>query len=421
MFEAFSYPNGLKAVVSKQLGTKAVTVLVMVKVGSRFENKNLNGIAHFTEHLMFKGTKRRPSTFKISRELDSIGADYNAFTSKEFTGYYIKTDSKHLSLALDMLADMLQNSKLDSKEITREKGVIIEEINMYEDAPMMLLDDIFDLAAYPGSQLGRNVAGSKKTVNSFTRVDFVNFIKKYYVANNMLVAVSGNIEISSTQEIIQKFFKNLKIAKIKPPRAYHLSQSKPRVYIKHKQTEQIHLALGYVSNINHKSKALLPLKVANVVFGGNMSSRLFINIREREGLCYYIRSRLNTYIDVSNFTVFAGLDKSRINSAVKLILKEFNKLKTLGISKDEFFKAKEYIRGKTVLALEDSANIAQWYADRWLNNESLETPERYLQRMDALKITEVQAALRIVMKPAFLNLAVIGQDIEEQSLLHIIS
>lgn len=421
MFETFSYPNGLQSVISTQSGTSAVTVLVMVKVGSRFENKKINGIAHFTEHLMFKGTTRRPSTLKISRELDAVGADYNAFTAKEFTGYYIKTDAKHLKLSLDMLADMLLNSKLDPKEIEREKGVIIEEINMYEDAPMMLLDDVFDMAAYPGSNLGRNVAGSKTTVSSFRRNDFVNFIKKYYIATNMLVAISGNVDIKQAHTLVEKFFKKSKSGKKDSAPIYKIVQTKPRVYVKPKATEQIHLALGYVNNINHKSKGLLALKVANVVFGGNMSSRLFINIREREGLCYYIRSRINTYIDVGNFTVFAGLDKSRIHPAVKLILKEFNKLKTHGITADEFSKAKEYIRGKTILALEDSANIAQWYADRWLNNEKFETPEQYLRKLDLLKISEIKTALQSTMKQTYLNLAVIGEDIKEQSLLKIIS
>lgn len=416
MFYKYKYKNGLTAIVSPQAGTKAVTVLVAVKVGSRYEDKKYNGIAHFTEHLMFKGTTRRPSTLKISRELDAVGADYNAFTGKEYTGYYIKTDSERLDLSLDVLADMLQNSLLDKKEIEREKGVIIEEINMYEDAPMLMLEDEFDACAYPESQLGRNIAGSKETVNSFTRKDFVDFIQRYYTATNMLVVIAGKVDQSSAQKYIEKLFKSLKRGKFTQVNKVKIKQSQPKILLKEKQTEQTHLALGFISNINHRSSATLPLKIANVAFGGNMSSRLFINIRERQGLCYYVRSRVNTYYDVGSLVVYAGLDKTRLEQAVGLIIKEYKKIKTQGINQGEFNKAKDFIRGKTILALEDSSQVAQWYADRWLSGQKLETPEKYLNRLETVTLQSIKTALQQTINLKKLNLAIIGQAIDQKNL-----
>lgn len=421
MFYQYKYKNGLTAIISPLTGTKAVTVLVLVKVGSRSEEKKYNGIAHFTEHLMFKGTTRRPSTLKISQELDAIGADYNAFTGKEYTGYYIKTDSKYLNLSLDILADILQNSLLAEKEIEREKGVIIEEINMYEDAPMMMLEDEFDACAFPNSQLGRNIAGNKETVNAFTRKDFVNFINRYYTAANMLVVISGNVDQISAHKYIEKFFRYLKKGRVNKINKIKIRQNQPKILLKEKQTEQMHMALGFVAGINHRSAATLPLKIANVAFGGNMSSRLFINIRERQGLCYYVRSRVNTYHDVGSFVVYAGLDKHRLEQAISLIIKEYKKIKIQGITKNEFSKAKDFIFGKTVLSLEDSSQVAQWYADRWLNGQKIETPEDYLKRLEKVSLSSIKTALQQIINIKRLNLSIIGKIKDKRGLTKFIS
>ncbi len=410
MFERFKYKNGLQAIISPLESTKAVTVLVMVRVGSRNEKKSINGIAHFTEHLMFKGTKRRPNTLAISKELDAIGADYNAFTSKEYTGYYIKVNSSHLNIAIDMLSDMMLNSKFDTGEIEKEKGVIVEEINMYEDAPMMMIDDLFDKLAYQDSQLAWEVLGSPKTVNDMKRNNFLGFKNDFYNPNNMLISIAGDIKNSEeVSKLIEKYFiKNSKKNKNNNYQKYILNQSGPQVFIKKKDTKQVHLALGYVNNINYQSNDLLPLKLASIAFGGNMSSRLFINIREKRGLCYYIRSRVNTFQDVGNFSVQAGLDKDRIDLAISLIIKEMKKLSDQGITVSELKKAGEYFKGKMILALEDSANIAQWYAEKWLFAKKLNTPEDIIKKIDSITLTEVNKVLKKIIRKNYLNLALIG-------------
>ncbi len=410
MYSKLKFANGLKVIINPQKSTAAATILVMVKVGSRYESKSLAGIAHFTEHMMFKGTKKRPDTLSISQELDSIGADYNAFTSKEYTGYYIKAQARQLPLAIDILSDMISNSKFDEVEIEREKGVIIEEINMYEDSPMMMLDDVFDGLAYKGSSLSRDVAGSKKTVASLNRDNFIKFIGNYYKPDNILVSISGQVDVDKTAKLLDRKFKAFK-GKLGAPKEYNrfnIRQQNPRSIIKKKKTEQVHLALGFVNKVNYRSKSLLPLQLASIVLGGNMSSRLFINIREREGLCYYIRSKVNTLADGCNFTVYAGLDKSRLAKAIGLIMKELSKLKKRGITGKELAKAKEYLQGKLILGLEDSAQVAQWYAEKWLLANKIETPEEFLTRLRAVKRTEVNRALAQIVKEKCLNLALIG-------------
>jgi len=421
MFQQVKYKNGLTSVISPLAGTKAVTVLVAVRVGSRYETDRTNGLAHFTEHMMFKGTTRRPSTLKISRELDSIGADYNAFTGKEYTCYYIKTDAQYLVLALDILADMLQYSLFAKKEIEREKGVIIEEINMYEDAPMMILEDVFDESAFPQSQLGKNIAGSKDTVSAFKKEDFIKFFHRYYTAKNMLVVVAGHIDQPSVTRQVEKFFGQIKPGKKGNFKKNIIRQNKAKVFLKEKPTEQIHMALGFVGDIKHNSIHTLPLKIANVAFGGNMSSRLFINIREREGLGYYIRSQVNSFADNGTWAVYAGLDKDRLLQAVSLITKEFVSLKKRGLSSVEFDKAKNYIHGKSILAFEDSSRIAQWYADRWLDNLPLETPLQYLAKVKDVKLSSARSAWQRIIDSHRLNLAVVGGGLSKENLFKLIN
>lgn len=410
MYSKLQLVNGLKIVINPQPSTAAATILVMVPVGSRFERKSIAGLSHFTEHMMFKGTKKRPDTLSISQELDSIGADYNAFTAKEYTGYYIKAQASQLPLAIDILSDMLRNSKFDANEIEREKRVIIEEINMYEDNPMMILDDVFDSLAYKGNTLARDVAGSKETIATMTKDDFVKFVGDYYMPDNMLVSISGQVDVDKVARLLERKFKARK-GKVGFPKEFNkftIRQNKPRVYIKKKKTEQVHLALGFVNRVGYRSKILLPLQLANIVLGGNMSSRLFINIREREGLCYYIRSKINTFADGSNFTIYAGLDKSRLEKAIELIMKELTKLKERGITSKEVKKVKEYVQGKLILSLEDSAHVSQWYAEKWLLNKKIETPEEFLARLKNIKQVEVNRALKLVLKENFLNLVLIG-------------
>ncbi len=411
MFYQTTLPNKAKVLIAPTNSTKAATLLVMFKVGSRYENKSKNGLAHFTEHMMFKGTKRRPTTLHIAKELDAIGADYNAFTSKEYTGYYIKAEASHLQLAADVLSDMLFNSQFNPAEIERERKVIIEEINMYEDMPMALIEDVFDSLAYHGNSLAWDVIGSKQTVSNVQRSDFVGFTNKFYQPSNMFISIAGAVEPGTVEAVMKKFFsKQNKPVKSNSFRPVKIRQRRPQIHLKAKETEQVHLALGFVGSIGYQSNLLLPLQIANIALGGNMSSRLFIAIREREGLCYYIRSRVNTYQDVGNWTVYSGLDVSRLDLAVKLIVSELRRFRKQGITKKELENAKEYLKGKIVLRLEDSANLAQWFAEYAMFKRKVLTPTEVIKKIDKIDLSTVNRAIERVMKESRLNLAIIGPD-----------
>ncbi len=420
MFKQYKLKNGLRVIHSPLHETEAVTVLILFKVGSRYERRNINGISHFVEHLMFKGTKKRPTTLDISKELDGIGASYNAFTSKDHTGYYIKASHDKIELLLDMLSDMLFNSKFDPTEIERERKVIIEEINMYEDNPMMMAEDFFEQAVYEGSTLGWQIAGPKEVIRKVTRNDIVQYFNRFYGLRNMIVGIAGNTSKNIIQRV-QHYFNQPDPNKRYPafPPA-HVRQTKPRVRVKFKETEQVHLMCGYPS-YSYYDKRLYPLMLLSIILGGNMSSRLFISIRERKGLCYYIRAGVNIYEDTGNFAVQAGLDRKRIHEAIRAIHGELVQAARQGVTPDELQKAKDFLKGKLILDFEDSEQIASYYTRQALLKKRVLSLDEYFRRIDAVGRVGVQTVARDIMRKNRLNLTLIGpykQAKEFETLLH---
>jgi predicted Zn-dependent peptidase len=400
--------NGLRIVLSPLHETKAVTVLVLVKVGSRHETRSINGASHFVEHLMFKGTKKRPNTQVISRELDSIGAEYNAFTGKDLTGYYIKAAADKLELALDMLSDMLFNSKFEEKEINRERGVIVEEINMYEDNPIMYVDNIFEELIYYGSSLGRLISGPRKVIKSVSRASLVKHKDSFYNPANMLVSVAGHISEDKTMRLIKRYFKKPhKNDRLKAYKRFKYQHKRPHAKVMHKETEQAHLALG-TPGYQYKDKRLFAAGLLSIIMGGNMSSRLFINIREKQGLCYFIKMTTNTYEDTGNMLIQAGLDKARIEEAITAILAELKRVKDIGVTAEELKRSKEFLKGKIILDLEDSSSVADWFGKQLLFKDKVETPDERFARFAKVTRADVQQVAKHLFRKANLNLAVIG-------------
>ena len=402
-------PNGMRAIVTNQPGTEAVTVMVFARVGSRRENNRITGIAHFVEHLVFKGSKNYPTTSHISKALDSVGAEFNAFTSKDYTGFYVKVDKQHIDLAMSVLGDMIFYPLYDEQEFQREKGVIIEEMNMYEDTPMYMTEEYFEEQLYgAGSDLGRLIIGNKKSITKMTRQDIVDFHKKYYQPNNIVISVAGSIS-DNVEKKLKKYFNKKQTNKSGVLKTKKLKKLPPKqaVLIKQKETEQIHIAVGLPVNLSYGHKNLLIAKLANIVFGGNMSSRLFINIRERQGLGYYIRAGLNLYEDVANWQVTAGVDKNRLDKAIQLIVKEWNKL-AKGITKSEFEQAREYLKGKMALQMEDSSNLAQWYAKQELFDVKLSDPVIIKEKLAKITKEDVNKWLQTQVKLSQLRLTLVG-------------
>lgn len=398
----------MTVLLTPQKETKAVTVLVLVGVGSRYESDKIAGISHFLEHMMFKGTQKRPTTLDLSKELDQVGAEYNAFTSEDRTGYWIKINSEHLELALDMLSDMLSNSKLEEKEIRREKGTILEEINMYEDDPRRYSGILLGETIFKGNSLGRDIAGSKQTVRATNRAKMLRYKNEHYTAKNMVISVAGNLKEKVTQELIDKYFgtgfKNKDLIKFDK---FKSTQTEPQINLKYKDSAQAHLAFGFLGP-GLKSKDLKTAQLLSIILGDSMSSRLFINIRERHGLCYYIFCRPDLYQDIGSLDIHAGLDKKRIYKAVELILKELRKIKTEGVTNEELKKAQEFFKGKLILNLEDSHDIAAWYGGQQLLIGKTKTPQEKIKEIMSVKKDDVDHLAKKIFQTKKINLALIG-------------
>lgn len=404
-----TFPNGLKAIVAPLKDTKTITLLVLVKVGSRYEKLTLNGVSHFIEHMMYKGTAKRPTTLHISKELDGVGAEFNAFTGKDQTGYYIKINHEKNRLAFDILSDMLKNSLFDSTELNRERKVIEEEINMYKDNPQIYIESLFEELLYgEKNSLGQLISGPKSVIRGVPRAQILNYKKKYYQPQNMLVIIAGKINQTQGFNLIKKYF-NFGRSQNKIPAFAKVKviQNTPRAKVEYKDTEQVQLCLGFPA-YSYFHKNLETLFLLTIILGGNMSSRLFINIRERLGLCYFIRSSINIYEDTGNFVIQAGLDKKRIKQAITKILEEVQKIKEQGITPDELEKAKEHFKGRLTLQMEDSEQIAAWFGTQQLLAGKTLTLEQRFKRIEKVKLNDVQMVAKDVFKTAKINLALVG-------------
>ena len=408
MFKKTFLKNGLRIITAPMNGTETVTVLVLVGTGSRYETKDINGISHFLEHMMFKGTTKRPNAIDISRELDSIGAEYNAFTSKEYTGYYAKSSNENLELITDVVSDIFLNSKLDAEEIEREKGVITEEINMYLDDPPRHVGELFETLLYGDQPSGWNIAGEKEIIQKLTRNNFVNYFDSHYVAKDTIIAVAGNVDKEKVRdELIPKFFKGSRIGDKLDRFPISESQDKPEIIIKYKKTDQTHFILG-VRAYDIFSPKKEAAQVLSVILGGGMSSRLFISVRERQGLAYYISSSLDLYTDHGYLGTQSGVNNGKAEKAIETVLKEYKNIKDNLVPEEEIKKAKEFIKGRLVISLEQSDDLASFYANQWLLKDETLTPEEKLSKIMAVTADEVQAVAKEIFKPEKLNLALIG-------------
>ena len=333
--------NGLRIITIPMKRNPSVTCLVMVEAGSKYEVKEKNGLSHFLEHMCFKGTKRRPKAADISRELDSIGAEYNAFTGQEYTGYYAKAHPKHISKILEVISDMYLNPIFDEQEIEKEKGVIVEEINMYEDMPQRHVHDLWSELLYGDQPAGWNIAGPREVVKAMKREDFVKYRGEHYVAKGTMITIAGDFAEAKILKEMEKLFTQVSVAKKYDKKKVVERQSTPQILVKFKETDQAHLILG-VRSYPILDKRTITLGVLNTVLSGGMSSRLFQKLRDKMGVCYYVRSENNPYTDHGNLAVSTGVDTKRVPEVLAAILNEFFRLKNQLVPVDELTKAKDY-------------------------------------------------------------------------------
>lgn len=407
--------NGLRVITVPMPSFESATVMVMVGAGSRYENENNNGISHFLEHMAFKGTNKRPSAMDIASLIDGIGGEFNAFTSKEVTGYFVKAAKNHAELCLDVLSDMLQNSKLDELEIEKERGVILEEINLYEDTPARKIGDVYESLLYGDTPMGWDIAGRKDVIRKITRADFVDYMGSLYSAKNMVVVVAGGVIPDQIEAMAKKYFAKMPNFDTVNYTPLVENQVKPSLNIKHKETEQVHIALGFRTvPLEHQDR--FALSVLGSILGGGMSSRLFSEVREKRGLAYYVRTSSENYQDAGNMVSTAGLDSKRIEDGIKVIIEQYAKFSEgkAEITKTELAKAKEYIKGHLVLEEEDSRFMAAFYAQNELLEKQMETPEDVIESIMKVKMEEVEEVAKKYFKNETLNLAIIGNFKDEE-------
>ena len=409
-YHKYTLSNGLKLIMVPMPGLPSATVTVWVKTGSRNEEARVNGISHFLEHMMFKGSQKRPSAKAISEAVDAIGGEFNAGTGKEWTDFYIKARVETLETVMDVLSDMLINPLIDKKEVEREKGVICEEIAMYEDTPMMHIGDIFERTIFSGNPLGWDTTGSAKTVKGITREDFIAYRKDHYFANNMLLTISGGIDSKKTIELAEKYFNKIINAKSQMLNAkFESEQTKPQILILPKKGEQAHLILGFRGN-PRGYKNRYAESILSTILGGGMSSRLFIEVRERRGLAYAVKTSIDRFMDTGYMATYAGVDPAKATEAIKVIKEQYFGISNgqLPISGSELTKAKEYIKGHIALALEDTQAVNSFFGEEILFLGEAKTPEEIFAKNDAVSIADVIAEAKKLFTPDRLNLAVIG-------------
>jgi len=411
-YHLFTLKSGLRVLLFPMPRLESATVMVGVGAGSRYENRRINGLAHFLEHMAFKGTKKRPTTKHIASEVEAVGGVFNAFTDKEFTGYWVKLPVRYLPLACDILSDMLTSSLLKQEEIDRERGVIIEEINMREDVPMTKAAVEFERLLYGDNPMGWDIAGEKETVSKITRRDFLDYMSRLYFAKNMVVAVAGGIKkgekliklISNYFGSLQKVSKNItKPISVRPGEG----QTKPRLKLIFKKTEQAHFCLG-VPGYSLKNKRRWAAGVLTAILGGGMSSRLFLEIRERRGLAYYVGSEAEFYTDSGYIVSRAGVKTEKINEAIKVTLEEMEKLATKKVSQKELAKAKEMLKGHLILSLEDSQNVAQRGATQLILEGKVRMPTQALAEIDKVTAGDAQQVARDLFRREKINLTIVG-------------
>lgn len=420
-FSKTTLPNGLRLITVPMPDVRSATLMILVNAGSRYEEERVNGITHFLEHMLFKGTKKRPTAKMLSEVIDEIGGEWNGSTGKETCAYYIKSAAHNLPKAYDILCDMLTGSILDSKEIEREKGVIKSEIAMYEDMPPRRVGEIFEELLYPDASLGWDIAGTPASVDRVKREDFAKLYSEVYVPENMVVVVTGGVDEEEVKGLTGKYLgeleESLKNREHSLEDAEDMGhrerqvfiQDGPRVMLREKKTDQAHMVLGVRGNPRgHKDR--WTEEVLATILGGGMSSRLWIAVRERRGLAYYVRADVEHYEDNGYFAVSAGVDPEKIDQAIKVILSELKKISNskFKISNKELRKAKEYIKGHMFLGLEDTRAVAAYLGTFELLEDKIITPDEVADQIDRVTGEDVVRAANNFFIEDKLNLAIIG-------------
>ena len=407
MFSKTTLKNGLTLITVPMPHLDSVTTLVAVGAGSRYETRNINGISHFLEHMFFKGSRKYPTAEEIATIVDGLGAFHNAGTNKEYTFYWIKSASPHIEVATDILSSMIKESLLAEEEIEREKGVIAEELRMYRDQPSRYVWDLYEMLQFGDQPLGWDIGGDEKTVNSFKRADFIEYMNSLYSPKNMVLVFAGKLP-ANVEKIAKRYFLDIpewSQFKFKPYKKQ--VHTKPRVNVFYKKTDQANLVLG-VEAFDRQSEKKYSAIMLSVILGWGMSSRLFIQIRERRGLAYHVNASHDSYLDAGSFTVYAGLKLEKVEEGLEVIYSELQRTVAQKVTDEELKKAKEMVRGRLAISAESTNFLAEYFGSHFILDRDVETFEEYLKHIDIVTVENVQEVARELFEKNRFNLQVIG-------------
>jgi predicted Zn-dependent peptidase len=405
--------NGLRILTSAMPHTRSVSIGFFVGVGSRYESDEQSGVSHFIEHMLFKGTAKRPTARDIAVAIEGIGGIFNAATGRESSLYWAKVAQPHLDIAVDVLVDMLRHSRFDPEEIDRERRVILEEINLTLDTPDSMVYLLINDLVWPNHPLGRDIAGDKESLSALDREGLWAYLKRHYRPSNTVVSVAGNIEHEAVVLKIAAFLDDWAMGESTSYRAAEDNQAEPRLRIHPKDTEQAHLCLS-VPGIHRDHPDRFKLRLLNTVLGEGMSSRLFTEIREKRGLAYSIYSYFSAMHDTGAAGVYAGVDSERIEDAIKAILAEWDRLRQESVPADELTKAKEFVKGRLLLQMEDSFSVAAWVGRQEVLSPEVLTVDEVVEAIEAVTAADVQQVAQGIFLGERLNLAVVGPFEDEE-------
>lgn len=407
MVKKVKLPNGLRVVLVPQRDALTATALILVEAGSEYEKKPQNGISHFLEHMMFKGTVNRPKPGMISLELDGLGAAYNAFTGQEYTGYWAKVQAGKLRRTIDLLADLYLNPIFEQKEIDKERGVIIEEINMYADDPPDHIQEIFYKLLYGDQPAGWSVAGKKEVIYKLNANDFKAYRAERYRAPGTVVVVAGAFDASAVLKQIKQLFSHLPRKPLAKKSKTKEAQRKPAIALEYKKSDQTHMLIG-VRAFDMFDPRRHALQLMGHILGGGMSSRLFYRIREELGAAYYVRADADLAIDHGAFVVAVGADNHKATIVLQAVLNEFRKLAKGPVGEAELKKARDHLIGNFTMGLETSNSIANFYGSQEISRRQARPPRELIAKLRTVTAKEIQAAAKAIFRNKGLNIAIIG-------------
>jgi predicted Zn-dependent peptidase len=406
-YERHTLPNHLRVLTAPMPHAQSVACVIMLAAGSRYENRENNGIAHFAEHMFFKGTERRPTARDISGEVDAIGGEFNAFTGKEYTGYYVRCAAEFRDTALDVLVDMIRNSKFDAEEIEREKGVIIEEMNMYYDTPRDYISGVYEELVYGDHPLGWETLGRKETIRAANRDSFLDYLGSWYRPSRIVVGVGGRIEGDLLGKI-EELLGDMEDADTGAPQPAEVAATNgARVRVHTKTSDQAHLCLGVPSYpIEHPDR--YALQMVATILGSGMSSRLFTEVRERRGLAYYVYALNHSYVDAGSLYSQAGVDVNRVEEAVETIARELRRIADEPVGSEELEKSRSLAKGRFILQLENPQGLILFGLRREVLEGRAPEPQEVIEALNAVTAEDVQRVAQDVIGRNGLNLALIG-------------